>query len=765
MKKVVFVLLLLTFALTIANVFAAECTDTDGGKNYYVKGSFSYRGDNGAFIGPVSDSCVGNEVAEWYCEDGSYNQERFFCENGCIDGACLSTKSNTCPDRCSNKWKYCKAINLKNFPTCDETDFNYDKSCINFGQELGKCCSIDKECPKGQICNADKTCVERIISGKRKVILVIDKNFNDDERINSKIERYKQDNSKYEFITILLSKTSEPIRNLKDSGGDVKKNSLEVRNTIKQIYESDPTIIGVFFIGNIRPTIWRDSNLWRGLGTSGFYPSIYPLIALDDEYYTNFDVSNDGFYEKAGVTTGSEIGGGYSASIWGAVLIPPTFNEQEGKNLIVKYFDRNHDYYTKKLTYDKRMLYTNVFGCSSNLFKKIAESPVWNKADSIILCPNFHSDLTGFNSLYQVLIHNRGQGYDPTKVGYSGVEATTEEEKEEFRNWVSKDYFGDSKLTALSGYQYYLYLHANGRSISEKEIKETIKKNLPSKICNRLGSCEVYVQESGFEEKDGTWDGRWASYQNQQKNWISLYDNSLRNNNFQFTYLSTHGAPIYHLFGINSDTVKDGQYNSMVYEIESCDTGNYLIDDYIAGTYLFYGNTLAVSAYSIPFLSQSESGYQEGREYLRFLDIQYNKPIVDALFLKNYGNYIYFGDPLIEIPCDGSQCSQSMPEIVQCPAKTCSLKSEKCVGTDKIMIEECKIYIEKGKSCEEKVITDSKTLSNSCQEENLPEQQINQPAKTESQPKITETESNKKQIQQKEGFIKKIINWFKNLFG
>ncbi|MAG91862.1 hypothetical protein CMO83_04245 [Candidatus Woesearchaeota archaeon] len=74
------------------------CTDSDGGKNYYEKGYLTYeRGDGAGMSG--YESCDGSQVVETYCrEDGSWGEERFFCENGCQDGACLGSPTQQCAD-------------------------------------------------------------------------------------------------------------------------------------------------------------------------------------------------------------------------------------------------------------------------------------------------------------------------------------------------------------------------------------------------------------------------------------------------------------------------------------------------------------------------------------------------------------------------------------------------------------------------------------------------------------------------------------------
>lgn len=510
-------------------------------------------------------------------------------------------------------------------------------------------------------------------NGKETVIMVIDNNLYQVNQIKTSIDRYEKDYSDYKFIRIFISTTSNPVTDFHSIGGNIKQNTLEVRNTIKQIYDSQrENLVGVFVIGNIRPTIWRDATIWRDLGQSGFYPSIYPLIALDSDYYSNFDVTNEGFMEKPGLITGSEIGGGYNASIWGAVLIPPptpyirppcqpnvpcmpvntlsTTTNLLAKDLIVNYFNRDHAYITKKLKYDNKLLYSNTFGCSSAIYQKVNSSSAWGKTSNTFLCPNLNPQLNGFDSVYQILIHNQGPSYDPTKIGFQSINAINEQEKTELSNWASKDYFGNSTLALHGGpYDYYFLLHLKGRSLSDSQIATVLKSNLPNIICQRISNCSVYVGEFGFEEPDGSWNGLWSSYVNQQHTWTSLYADLLENNSFQLTYISTHGSPMGHLFNIDSDTVKRSAFNSMIYEIESCNTGNYLSPDYIAGDYLFYGNTLGVSAYSIPFLIQGENGYTELDNNLRFLKITKKQPVIDALFLKNYGNYIYFGDPLLRL--------------------------------------------------------------------------------------------------------------------
>ena len=70
---------------------AADCVDTDGGKNYNLKGTVT-PADSGAV---KEDRCTGtptvspNQLKEYFCNpDGSRGEEYYDCPNGCNDGAC-----------------------------------------------------------------------------------------------------------------------------------------------------------------------------------------------------------------------------------------------------------------------------------------------------------------------------------------------------------------------------------------------------------------------------------------------------------------------------------------------------------------------------------------------------------------------------------------------------------------------------------------------------------------------------------------------------
>jgi hypothetical protein len=61
-----------------------KCTDSDGGVNYYLQGNLEWTTQNFK----TADKCDGNTLTEYYCYGDMYQEKKFFCEGGCINGAC-----------------------------------------------------------------------------------------------------------------------------------------------------------------------------------------------------------------------------------------------------------------------------------------------------------------------------------------------------------------------------------------------------------------------------------------------------------------------------------------------------------------------------------------------------------------------------------------------------------------------------------------------------------------------------------------------------
>ena len=65
------------------------CTDSDGGKEIYIKGTvtYEYKNTNKRYV----DTCdkKGKKLKEYYCDDKNRERSKVYkCENGCVEGAC-----------------------------------------------------------------------------------------------------------------------------------------------------------------------------------------------------------------------------------------------------------------------------------------------------------------------------------------------------------------------------------------------------------------------------------------------------------------------------------------------------------------------------------------------------------------------------------------------------------------------------------------------------------------------------------------------------
>jgi len=87
MKTKIILSLFLVFIL--ASFVSAECTDSDGGKNQYIRGNVN-NGYTDTCVGSVSPTTGWNmAVNEYYCENDSVKWEDIKCEGRCFDGACI----------------------------------------------------------------------------------------------------------------------------------------------------------------------------------------------------------------------------------------------------------------------------------------------------------------------------------------------------------------------------------------------------------------------------------------------------------------------------------------------------------------------------------------------------------------------------------------------------------------------------------------------------------------------------------------------------
>ena len=154
------------------------CTDYDGGKNYYTKGTLVIIGPSNNVISSQDDtctvkqsegiykdslSCSGSEcyVRDNYCVGSQFSSSFFQCPNGCYDGACLN---QTCSDS-DNGLDYYTRGYLKN-----NLGANFEDYCLNSSELIERHCLSNNSndftkqytCPSG--CK-DGACVKQRISG------------------------------------------------------------------------------------------------------------------------------------------------------------------------------------------------------------------------------------------------------------------------------------------------------------------------------------------------------------------------------------------------------------------------------------------------------------------------------------------------------------------------------------------------------------------------------------------------------------------------
>lgn len=73
------------------------CADSDGGRNYYIKGTLTPEDLGGNLpYGQNFDSCQSNRVLEVYCDGENPTYEFFECQGNCVDGACECFSDDNC---------------------------------------------------------------------------------------------------------------------------------------------------------------------------------------------------------------------------------------------------------------------------------------------------------------------------------------------------------------------------------------------------------------------------------------------------------------------------------------------------------------------------------------------------------------------------------------------------------------------------------------------------------------------------------------------
>lgn len=136
---------LLKYGACVKNAtITTRCTDSDGGKNYNVKGTIE--GPKLTTGEKPVDYCVsysegGNTLVEYQCLNGGLSSESYVCPYGCKDGACVEQRINIsfCGDGRISPGEECDGT-LLNGMICTTLGFDYGElKCTNCKYDTTKC--------------------------------------------------------------------------------------------------------------------------------------------------------------------------------------------------------------------------------------------------------------------------------------------------------------------------------------------------------------------------------------------------------------------------------------------------------------------------------------------------------------------------------------------------------------------------------------------------------------------------------------------------
>lgn len=148
MKKVMLSLILGVMLIGIMGIVIAECVDTDGGDDYSTKGEVTSNDANS--VGNGLDYCIGNDLAEKYCDGEIPKIHMYNCLGSCVDGACIGgvkeKEKEDEEEEVEETEKVCKQLkpNAENRVLCVSNNYTNLFSCD--GAETQK-----------DICNSDLT--------------------------------------------------------------------------------------------------------------------------------------------------------------------------------------------------------------------------------------------------------------------------------------------------------------------------------------------------------------------------------------------------------------------------------------------------------------------------------------------------------------------------------------------------------------------------------------------------------------------------------
>ncbi len=188
--------------------FAQDCTDSDDGKNYYIKGTLSSSGGES-----FTDYCQTDvRLNEMYCVDkNSYSSVEFDCPNGCKGGVCVEETGKGCTDSDGGINYYVKGTARGIGQKGEAQTGEYTDFCTSTGTIYERYCTEDNTVGyiitacKNSVCK-DGACVEKtkIKLAPNAFIIEYNETMINQLKIDGPIiltkKFYEQYRDKYDFI-------------------------------------------------------------------------------------------------------------------------------------------------------------------------------------------------------------------------------------------------------------------------------------------------------------------------------------------------------------------------------------------------------------------------------------------------------------------------------------------------------------------------------------------------------------------------------------
>tara|TARA_Y100000310_G_C20677641_1_gene814022 strand:+ start:48 stop:3140 length:3093 start_codon:yes stop_codon:yes gene_type:complete len=672
------------------------CTDSDDGKNFYVKG-ITRIGDRPEFN---EDYCYGNRLSEFYCNDlGGTSKFYYMCPYGCENGVCLKEYKEKipCTDSDGGKNYYIRGFTKGHekpngiYDACAYTDEVYEHYCENNSVKLERYKCSSGECKDGACIIKESTGCSALSNMNS---CLDDSNCYWDQQYNKcyKYDSTKQtcsdpDNGKnyytqaHTFGFRTYSSAEDPSRDLRIRTGG--KDAC-IGNKLREHYCYDN-----YYIYTIDTTCPNGCSN----GTCVKTEEETQCKTLADEMRMYIDSSGKGYI-------------GCDTTIYGDFSLAGSYCEGQKtgvkKYLIPDAYRRSDRYYATLTGLDPNEE-VKVF-VVTNSGKKIECSPTLNQQIPSTTKPKQLIDLSNYPNMFisngrfngVLVVGDRASAEHV--ISLSDIAVSLESGDNIAGSGVTRIDIGSARLASEVADPFKLNVISVGPPCANA-VTSQLMGNPPDcakgytkgkgsiKLFNYNGFAQIVV--AGYTDIDTRKTARVLA------NWN---DYNLRGNE-----ICVYGSSINPYIGDCGDIL-----TPTTEETIPCTDSDGGVNYYAKGYVKLIGDpTFGIN----------------GRKN----DVCWD----DGIHLSEYvcENGVYKGDHnyLCSNGCRDGACisfvaeeeeilyeEEEIDSSIGCPSKTCNTLSERCSGKDKIKIEECKVYIQDDDQCEEIIITKSRIKKGEC---------------------------------------------------